>query len=247
MKETKNGLDVAMVGYLNTIPFVEGLKRRAYDLTLDIPANCLAYFDRGEVDIALVPVGALTDIPTEKYKIISDYCIGCEGDVRTVGIFTQHSMQDVSRIALDAHSRTSVLLTKVLCERYWKIDPVFTSMEDNQEADARLLIGDKVFLEENKYENVYDLGDAWKELTGLPFVFAVWIARPSLSEDKIAQFNADLRYGVSQIEQIKHTYEDAPHIDLNEYFTRYIKYDFGKDQQRGMRQFCAWAGIDLHG
>lgn len=246
MKVTEDGLGVAMVGYLNTIPFLEGLKRGSYDLILDIPANCLAYFDREEVDIALVPVGALTDISTEKYKIISDYCIGCEGDVRTVGIFTQHSIQDVSRIALDTHSRTSVLLTKVLCERYWKIDPEFTSIDDDHKADARLLIGDKVFLEEDKYENVYDLGDAWKELTGFPFVFAVWIARPRLSEDKIAQFNADLGYGVSQIEQIKHTYADAPHIDLNEYFTRYIKYDFGKDQRRGMRQFCAWADIDLH-
>ena len=160
-----------MVGYYNTFPFLYGLKQNdSYNLILDIPSKCMDYFDRGEADIALVPVAALLE--RTDYEIVTDYCIGCIGAVRTVSLFSNDDLEDITKIYLDKDSRTSQLLVKTLCENSWNILPSFeecnvrnlNSKELNSN-EAVLMIGDKVFELEDSYKYNYDLGVEWQKLT----------------------------------------------------------------------------------
>jgi len=97
----ENILSIAMVGYLNTVPLVHGLQSSSeeYNIKLDVPASCYRYFNDGEVDVALVPVGVLPLMP--QVKIVTDYCIGCDGEVRTVCLFSNTKLEDINTIYLD--------------------------------------------------------------------------------------------------------------------------------------------------
>jgi len=114
-----------MVGYHNTLPFLHGLRAQAdaYDLILDVPSECLSYFDRGEADVALVPIGAL--LVHDDHRVITDYCIGCVGAVETVCIYAHRPIGELDKIFLDSDSRTSQVLTKILCRNHWNIDVEF--------------------------------------------------------------------------------------------------------------------------
>lgn len=231
---------VAMVGYLNTIPFVSGLRDMGLDPILDIPSRCLDYFIRGDVDIALVPVGALQDVGDDAYDIVSDFCIGCDGEVRTVCLMSHEPLADIHTIVLDSDSRTSVKLIKILCEQHWGIRPQFSKAPLATQASgvAWLKIGDKVFQEEGKYAYTYDLGAEWKAMTGMPFVFAVWIARKGLSLELVEAFNQALEAGIQSIGTADYSaYKD---VDLSEYFTKHIKYTFGESQKKALESFLAY-------
>lgn len=227
-------ISVSMVGYYNTLPFLYGLKKNQvdYDLYLDIPSKCMDYFDAGRVDVALVPVATL--LGRADYKIISDYCIGCEGEVETVCVYSNEPIHNLHKVFLDSDSRTSQLLVKILFAKHWYVNVEFEasdvgaiSTSSLQSGEAVLKIGDKAFGEEGQYEYVYDLGEEWRKMTGLPFAFAVWIAKKDFSADKITQLNTDLGIGVHDIPKVLASNpEVADRVDLKEYFERYIDYHF---------------------
>ena len=174
---------ITAVSYLNTIPFVYGLQHadnlRA-DLTLAPPADCARNYIEGKADIALLPAAVVPML--KDATVITDYCIGAVGAVRTVTVMSNHPITDVKRIWLDAHSRTSVQLCGYLAKHKWHIQPEWLHMSDYsrvdspEEGDAFLLIGDKVFGYEGRFKYVYDLAIEWREATKLPFAFAVWVA-----------------------------------------------------------------------
>jgi chorismate dehydratase len=233
-----------MVGYYNTLPFLYGLKKSGdFDLILDIPSKCMGYYANGDVDIALVPVATLMD--RSDYKIITDYCIGCEGEVRTVCLFSNSKIEKITKIYLDRDSRTSQLLVKTLCERSWNIQPVFEECdvkkiipENLKEGQGILMIGDKVFEVENAFRNTFDLGLEWKKMTDLPFSFAVWIARKELEESVIDHLNEVLGVGVKNIDAVlSENKKVASRIDLLEYFKKYIDYHFTGDKKSALKLF----------
>lgn len=236
-------LSIALVSYYNTLPFLNGLKgnsrlNRSKFILLP-PSGCLEVFKNKEADIALVPVGALSTL--KDYKIISDYCIGCDGDVLTVGLFANKPIEQVNFVYLDQDSRTSAILVKVLLEEYFKVNPNYltnlpTQLDDIGDDDGVLMIGDKVFQYGKSFKYVYDLGRYWKEYTGFPFVFAVWIAKKEISESIIIEFNQALKHGLDLIpELVKNLNNDA--IDLASYYKENISFELTLDKIKGMNLY----------
>ena len=155
-------VNVAIVSYLNTLPFIYGFKNhkvgKNFNLILATPRECADLFIDGKVDISLLPVGVLPSL--SDYKIISNYCIGCDGPVRTVCLFYLNSIDDVTEILLDSDSRTSVLLIQILMKKFYKrkirfIPTVFGNsnfiLKDHQ---GILAIGDKTFELEKIYKKI---------------------------------------------------------------------------------------------
>jgi len=241
-------INIAMVGYYNTLPFLYGLKSsKSFNLILDIPSRCMDYYSSGQVDIALVPVATLLD--RSDYEIITDYCIGCEGSVRTVCLFTNSDVNNISKIYLDRDSRTSQLLTKILCERLWNINPDFEECDvrnidaiEMKSDEGVLMIGDKVFDREDSFKYCYDLGVEWKKLTGLPFAFAVWIARKNTPPSVIERLNSELGLGVNNIEAVLDQNKTlATKIDLSEYFSEYIDFQFNDQKKSAFEYFFEYS------
>ena len=140
---------VSIVNYLNSAPFVYGLTMDhslSVDVVLDHPSESAAKLIRGEVDIALAPVAVLPKLSDS--HILTDYCIGTEGEVKTVKIFSEVPINEISKLYLDYQSRTSVQLARILCEHYWKIRPVLIPASPGFQKEingqtAGLVIGDR--------------------------------------------------------------------------------------------------------
>jgi chorismate dehydratase len=239
-------IKIIAVSYLNTIPFVYGMRHSlptdSFDLQLEIPSVCAAKFLNSEVDIALVPVAALPK--NKNYNIISDYCIGATGKVRTVCLFSHVSLKNITSVLLDFHSRTSVNLVKVLSRDFWKIKPEWIEMnpEENIEMSAYesiVAIGDKVFELEKKYEYCYDLAEEWVKFTRLPFVFACWITNKNISAELVQQFNLALKFGVENIPLVIKDYKKShpTEINLEEYYQKNISFNFDEQKRLGLNRF----------
>src|ERR1043165_2452154 len=199
-------IKVSCVRYLNSQPFIYGLKNspviNEIDLSLDIPSVCAEKLLNGNVDIGLVPVAVISEL--KESHIISDYCIGADGKVETVLLLSDVPLEKIETVLLDYQSRTSVLLVKMLAGRFWKISPQWVDGENNFEnkisgAMAGLVIGDRTFTLKNNFKYVYDLAEEWKKFTSLPFVFACWVSNKIISDDFILRFNAALEKGLQQI------------------------------------------------
>ena len=178
-----NLLKISAVSYLNTIPFVYGIQKsghmKDFRLDLDVPAVCAAKLKNGEADIALVPVGALPEF--DHPEIVSEYCIGARGKVRTVLLLSQQPLDQISQVHLDHDSMTSVKLVKVLAKNFWKISPGWKNLYPGQpelpgNLESMVAIGDKTFELVKHYKYIYDLAEEWTKFTSLPFVFAVWMS-----------------------------------------------------------------------
>jgi chorismate dehydratase len=173
------------VSYLNVRPLVYGLDAQADLVTLrfDVPSVCAALLAEGAIDLGMVPSIAHLDRPGD--RVVPGVCIGSEGPVASVAIFTRRSLGDVRSIALDTSSRTSAVLSRILCARRFGITPMFVPHAPDLAgmlavADAALLIGDPaLFADAAAFDSSkIDLGAAWTEMTGLPFVWAFWAGRP---------------------------------------------------------------------
>ena len=245
---------ITAVSYLNTIPFVYGLKHadnlRA-DLLLAPPADCAKNYIEGKADIALLPAAVVPEL--QQTNIITDYCIGAVGAVRTVVVMSNTPIQNVKRIWLDAHSRTSVQLCGYLAKNKWRITPEWLAMSDYsvvesaQPEDAFLLIGDKVFGYENRFKYVYDLALEWREATKLPFAFAVWVARKGVSYEVTDALQHALTFGVEHIWEAvsESNYMGSDNgIAAYEYLTRNIDFILDEEKHKALKKF--WdAGIRI--
>ena len=245
---------ITAVSYLNTIPFVYGIEHaetlRA-DLLLAPPADCAKNYIEGKADIALLPAAV---VPTLRdTNIITDYCIGAVGAVRTVTVMSDTPIGQVRRIWLDPHSRTSVQLCGYLAQHKWHIAPEWLAMtdyaitEERSEGDAYLLIGDKVFDYEGRFKFCYDLAIEWREVTKLPFAFAVWVARKGVPYEITDELQRALTFGVEHIWEavIKSKYMgDDAGITAYDYLTRNIDFILDEEKHRALKKF--WdAGIRI--
>jgi chorismate dehydratase len=235
-------LSLVLVNYLNAIPFIKGMETEGLfeemNIRTETPARCASAFESGDADVALIPAGALHGITD--YRIISDYCIGCDGEVRTVCIFSHQDIRDCRRLLLDNHSRTSVLLARLIVEKYFGLQLPFHSLDiekwQPEEGDAILMIGDKVFEFENQFQYRYDLGSLWKEWTGLPFVFAVWVARKDFPAWLEAKLNKAFSKGIASLPEIARELSPAT-PDLASYYTKHIKYDLDDLKRQALQKY----------
>jgi len=237
---------VSIVSYLNSKPFLYGLKKSfiadQIDVSIDIPSDVAAKLRTDHTDVGLIPVGALADL--QHYRLIGDFCIGAHGNVRTVVLASEVPFNKIDTILLDYQSRTSVILARVLAHFFWKKKFKFEHTSADFENDlirgnkAGVVIGDRVFAMEKKYRYTLDLSEEWINFTKLPFVFAVWVVNKNVSEQFIKNFNLALGSGIKNISEIvKQEQTNYPDVDINDYFSRNINFILDEKKKEGMNKF----------
>lgn len=235
------------MSYLNTKPLLYGLEHGQLsdqvELVLDYPANLVRLLNSNQIDIGLIPVGALPSLGD--YHIISDYCIGTEGEVASVAVFSEVPMEEIDTVLLDYQSRTSVMLCKILFEKHWKKKVQFIDAKDESYIDnirgnlAGLVIGDRALKIRDAFKYIFDLGLGWKEMTGLPFVFAVWVRKKEISGEFIPLFNEANGMGLSKINLIiDHNNESSYPMDM--YFRKNISYRLTEDMRESMSLYLSY-------
>jgi len=236
-------IHISLVSYLNSYPFHFGLLNSEHrDLSspeIVPPALCAENFKTGKSNIALIPVGALPAI--DSYKIIEPFCIAACGEVKSVFLQSSKPVAEIKTIATDPASRSSNLLTKVLCKHAWNINPAFITNE--HEADARVIIGDRALHNTNAFPFQFDLAEEWKNKYNLPFVFAVWIAQKDIPAQIISELNMALEFGVSNIEKAvnKLGTADLDKDEAIEYLNENIVYRMDSDAKEAMELFLRLA------
>ncbi len=235
---------VGIVNYLNTKPLIYGLQKPPIsdkiELIGDYPARLAQMLMDGEIDLGLIPVAVLPKLPS--YNIIGNYCIGAEGEIASVALFSEVPMNEITKIYLDYQSRTSVALLKYLVKEYWGINPeiIETTGEDYRNeikgTAAGLVIGDRA-LEQRKISTyIYDLGSEWKAITSLPFVFAAWISTKPLPEDFIKEFDEANAMGLQHIDEIV-AGERFDLYDLKKYYNLHLSYHLDERKRKGLELF----------
>ena len=237
-------IKVGAVSYLNTKPLLYGIERSGelmeqIDLVKDYPSEIAKQLLNDEIDVGLVPVAIIPQM--NEHYIVSDYCIGADGNVASVCLFSEVEMDKIEKVLLDYQSKTSVALCKVLFKNYWKKDVLFEDTKGDFAKEitgnkAAVLIGDRALKQRNISKYIYDLAGAWKEMTGLPFVFAAWVSNKKLPADFITLFNQKNEEGINKIDDvIKETACDF--YDLNVYYKQNISYTLNAEKLQGMHLF----------
>ncbi len=236
------------VSYLNTVPFIYGIEsvtQLQAALLLSPPNQCAAHFRDRKTDVALVPVAAIPAL--DDARIVTSWCLGAVGDVRTVVLVSDSPLEQIERVYLDFHSLTSARLVQLLCDELWHISPDFQSLTDyttierRRPTDAFLLIGDKVFGYEGRFAQSHDLARAWRALTGLPMVFAAWVAHKSICDEQIAQLDEALEYGVAHIPEAIQALGHGDKPYALDYLTQNMNYHFDARKQQALQRFWDYA------
>jgi chorismate dehydratase len=241
-----NKIKVGIVNYLNTKPLIYGIQQAPVAdrllLIEDYPANVARMLLEGTIDVGLVPVAVIPHL--KEHHIITDYCIGCTGPVASVGIFSEVPIEKIEKVLLDYQSRTSVALAKLLLRKYWNITPELVDTRADYRASikgttAGVVIGDRALEQRKVSPYIYDLGEAWIDFTGLPFVFAAWVSNKPLPEDFIAPFNAANKLGLQHIEKAV-AENPFPVFDLHAYYTQHISYELTSEKKKGLDLFLSF-------
>ena len=236
-------LKVGAVSYLNTKPLIYGFEhgkmQDEIELIIDYPANIAAHLLHNRIDIGLVPVAIIPSL--KEHHIISDYCIGCNGEVASVCLFSDVPLQEIETILLDYQSRTSVALLKILLQEHWKISPELIAGKENYEQNiagttAGLVIGDRALTQRLQSKYMYDLGSAWKEMTGLPFVFAAWVSNKPVSQSFITAFNEANAYGFLHLDEVIGE-NGITAFDIKSYYTQFVKFKLDKEMKEAKALF----------
>lgn len=187
----------------------------------------------GEVDLALVPVWEVLTRPGT--RVLDGVAIGSKGEVRSVGVFSDRLLEECRSIRLTPHSVTSVRLWKLVAGHHG-ID-----LPEAREGEARLLIGDEALEEWNrrKGNRVLDLGRAWTEWTGKPFLYAVWALGPKakVGPAELERFRQNCRKGISRRGEL------ARNEGERDYLINCIRYELGKEEREGMDEFAVLSGL----
>ncbi len=236
-------IKVGAVSYLNTKPLLYGIERsdviNEIELTLDYPAQLAKKLQDGEIDMALLPVAAMPGI--NGARIVGEYGIASDGNVVSVAIFSQVPMEEIEVVYLDYQSRTSVRLAQLLLEKHWKKDVVFKPATEHyieyiNDKSAGVIIGDRALKQLDNFNYVYDLATAWKDYTGLDFVFAAWVANKELPDAFVKSFNEANAVGLQHLEEVI-AENDFPYYDLHTYYTENIKYKLDEAKIAGLEKF----------
>lgn len=233
-----NKVKISAVSYTNSKPFIYGIEHsdviNKIDLSLDIPSDCAARLIAGQVDVGLIPVAAIPHVPNA--NIIASYCIGSVGAVNSVFIFSNVPVEDIRTVKLDKQSRTSNNLAKVLLKFHWKKEVTFITDLD-AEADALVLIGDRTFGKTSEYAYSYDMGEEWMNFTGLPFVYAAWVANKQLPEDFKQEFDEALQLGINNRAAVIAELPQFPNFDLEDYLMHKLDFELTAAKQEALTRF----------
>jgi chorismate dehydratase len=245
-------LRLGAVEYLNARPLVFGLEDASrFDVRFDVPARCAELLHRGAIDVGLIPsIEYLRGrVP---YAIVPSLAVASDGPVVSVALYTRKDPHDLRSIALDTTSRTSVALTTVLAHRAYGVSPRLLSMSPDldamlAQADAALIIGDKALFLDHDAAGVtkIDLGQAWKALTGLPFVYAFWAGRPgAAAPPDVAALQAARDRGREQLASVAREYypdDPASRAVAERYLRDNIRHVLDEAELAGLQAFYRYA------
>jgi chorismate dehydratase len=234
-------IKISAVSYTNTKPFIFGIEqskvKEVIDLSLDIPSDCASKLINNQVDIGLIPVAAIPLVPNA--TIIGDYCIGSVGAVNSVFIFSNVPIKDIKSILLDAQSRTSNNLAKVLFKFHFQVDVNYVT-DPLLTTDALVLIGDRTFGRKSDFAYAYDMGEEWMKFTGLPFVYAAWVANKVIPETFIADFNAALKFGLDSRKLLLNELPIPNDFDLEDYLMHKLDFELTATKREALALFLAY-------
>lgn len=234
---------VGAVSYLNTLPLIDGFKKGLLQNEMDLieayPAHLAGMLMGDEIDVGLVPVAVMPKL--KEAHIISKYCIGASSPVCSVCLFSDVPIEEVKEVLVDYQSRTSAALLKILLQKYWKQHPLLIDAQSGYEEKfgghtAALIIGDRALQQRQRNNYIYDLAEAWMQMTSLPFVFAAWVANKQLPETFITQFDEATGLGLQHIDDIVKA-NPCPYYDLHTYFTKNIDYRLDAKKLEGLNLF----------
>jgi len=244
----KDKIKISVVEYLNSTPFVYGLLNSPYlnaddvQIDLDIPSVCAKKLINETVDIGLVPVAIIPQL--KEHYLLTDYCIGAVGKVNSVLLLSNVPLKDIKIILLDFHSRTSVALTRILASKLWNISPEWKNTDEcfiksicNE--TAGVVIGDRALVIKDDYKYCYDLSEEWLTLTGLPFVFACWVANKKLSKNFTSAFVQAIQFGMKNKQKVidEIVKSGKYSFDVDGYLNHYIQFDLDEEKRKGLGLF----------
>jgi chorismate dehydratase len=241
-------LRVGIVNYLNSKPLAWGfLKGHHADLfapSYHPPAMVARLLGQGNLDVGLIPSIEVQRIPN--LRVLPDMCIAARHEVRSVLLVSRGPVEEIRRVALDQNSRTSATLVRVLLRERYGLDPEYLHERPDPErmlgeADAALIIGDPALRVDRERYRIIDLAAEWHELTGLPFVFAVWAVRPEVDiPDLPFYFKSSLRYGLSSLDTVVREAAAELNLDSSEvrtYLTENLSFFLRDEEIEGLEEF----------
>lgn len=238
---------IGAVRYLNSKPLIEGLAEIAPQarIVLDFPSRLSDALAAGELDVALIP--SVESFSNPDYEVVSDACVATHGPVLSVKLYSRVHPGRIGRLALDEGSRTSAALTRVMLAERFGVEPQLEPLPlglsvSEASADAVLVIGDRAMHPpQERFHTVWDLGQEWLRWTGLPFVFAMWVAR---RDTDLAGVDVELSrardLGLQRLRAI--AAREAPLLGLSEesclkYLSRNLHFRMGSAELNGLKLF----------
>ena len=253
-------LRVAAVSFLNARPLYEGLHRGSAEharMQLDcaVPSEVARRVAEDEADLGLMPVAAAATLGD--LRMVRGCGIGAKGSVRSILMVGEQPIESLEQLAIDLSSRTSVVLARiVLRARFGGREPRLLGSGHREAIEGvagkrgALIIGDPALEIEGRFPYVLDLGQAWWEWTGLPFVFAAWCGRPGTlsagDESLLERAKAEGLARRDEIADLHAARTGLPAASLRAYLRDAIHYDLGDDERRGLERFfgeAASAGL----
>jgi chorismate dehydratase len=252
-------LRISAISYLNTAPlmwdFEHGDAGSAFEISYTLPSGCAAALADGSADIGIIPAAAYASIPG--LMIFPEVAIAARGPVRSILLVCKVPLENVSSVALDSSSLTSVVLTRVLFKKWWGAGRRFSSTAPNlermlEQCDAALLIGDSALKVNRTRYLTYDLAEEWVRFTNKPFVFAFWAVRQAALEecsptlDLSSVFKQSRDHGLLTKNVADIAKEWTPRIGLDEnevrsYLTENIHYQLDLECIEGLNLFYCYA------
>lgn len=241
MKQVRLGA----VGYLNARPLVFGLELHPeFVVQFDPPSKCAALLHEGSIDLGMIPT--IEYLRGGPYCVVPEVAIVSDGPVASVALFSTRPLADIRTIAADTSSRTSNALLRVLCVESLGVDAEFVPMPPRPEemlrrCDAALVIGDAALFFDHAAAGAtkIDLGEHWRDLTGLPFVWAFWAGRPgAVNAAQVTALIEATDRGVVESDAIAAAYCGPERAALGQrYLRENIKYSFGEREAAGLRKY----------
>ena len=253
------------VSYLNTVPLIWGIEHGAqrgiFDMNYALPSECADQLASGEADIGIVPV---IEMARQKLDYFRTTGIACRGAVRSILLVSKVPLREITTLATDTGSRTSVMLARIILAEKYGVQPKLMSRRAELapmlgEADAALLIGDPALhLDPSTLPfETLDLGFEWTQLTGLPMIFALWSGRREMMQAKYERaFLDSCREGLAHIDEIVREQSPVRGVTeqlAHEYLTRHIVFELNDRDHEGLNLFlkqaaaldCVTAGVSV--
>ena len=241
-----NTIRLGAVAYLNARPLVHGLEKRGdlFSIQFDPPSRCATLLHENAIDVGMIPVIEYCRGP--EYHVVPGMAIVSARTVASVALFTHKPIEQVRTIAADTSSRTSNALLRILCAERFAIAPEFRPMAPEPDAmladcDAALIIGDPALYLDAAGQGVekIDLGEAWTDMTGLPFVWAFWAGRPGVvSPEAIAALTSARDAGIENADAIAAEYCGPARAALGQaYLKENIQYALGGPEIDAVRRY----------